>query len=505
MSRHMSTSGRSLNYGVLAVIASMTLTLPLLAQEQWPGKARLQAEQCRAGSGDGRSWLARAEKATGMDRISGALQFVATERESQYYQSDRPYPPFIGMGYTARFSLDPRTGVERSQTLVPGGGTGRDLIRTTKALFGVRGDTLVMPMAPSFHFFAPTLALNPLAVLADWHNAPAVVVGYCRFRDYERVVLSRGVSGERLYLHTISAVPVKYERVEPHFLWGQQLGEYVYATWWEAGPAILPVVSVRYLDGVEQTRRDININVRNVGSDVALTTAIPSLPATLPDHSILPDPQQTASPVDTVRIGANSFLLANPTYNHVVTMARDTVFLFEATTAEWRSRADSTWIATLFPRHRAVVLVVTDLAWPHVAGVRFWVARGAAIATHPLSVPFLTTVVNRAWTVAPDARSSAPMRPVRWITVSRSRQFAGGDVRLAPIDGIGSEGALMAWLPGDRFLWASDYIQNPTAASGYAAEVIAATTREGITPRRVAAQHLQLTDWAQILRVNPAR
>jgi hypothetical protein len=495
----------SLSRVPLALILAVTVSpLTLPAQQQWPGKPRLEAEQCRPGTGDGAPWLKRAVQATGLSGITGALQFTATEREAQYFQSDRMYPPFIGAGGTARFHFDPSTGAERSQLLIPGGGMGRDLVRSARSLFAVRGDTLAVPAASVFRIFGATLPLNPLAVLSEWQGAATTVVAHCRFRDYERVVVSRGIADERLYLHAGSGMPVKYERVEADALWGQQLTEYVYATWWQVGPAKLPVVSVRYRDGVEQSRRDIEINAPVVGRDVPRVTAMPTLPAVLPDHAGLPDPNQTAAPVDTVRIGPATFLLVTRAYTHAVTMVRDTVYLFDATTAEWRSRADSTWIATLFPGRKATVLVVTDLAWPHISGVRFWAARGATIATHALSVPFLTQVVNRDWTLAPDTRSrQRPMRPVRWISVTKAKPLGGGAIRLLPIDGIGSEGALMAWLPGDGFLWAGDYLQDANAASSYAAEVITAATREAIDPARVAAQHLGVTSWAQILKVNP--
>jgi hypothetical protein len=506
MRPHTSTLRRVIrlrSYHTLALLVGLSLPHTLAAQQQWPGRARLQTEQCRPGTGDGAPWLLRARQATGFNQITGTLEFTATEREAQYFQSDRMYPPFIGAGGTIQYHFDPRTGAERNQLLIPGGGKGRDLVRTARSLFMVRGDTMAVPLPTAFRYFSATLPLNPLAVLSDWGAAPTTIVAHCRFRDYDRVVLSRGIAGERLYLHAGSGMPVKYERIEPDALWGQQLTEYVYTTWWQIGPAKLPVTSVRFRDGVEQSRRDIDINAKVVGADVPLAQAMPTLPSNTPDHSALPDPQLVATPVDTTRVGPNTFLLVHPAYTHAVTMVRDTVYLLDATTAEWRSRADSAWISTLFPTSRAVVLVVTDLAWPHISGVRFWAARGAAIATHRLSVPFLTKVVDRQWTLAPDVRSrQQPLRPVRWISVSGTMTLGKDAIRLIPIDGVGSEGALMVSLPRDNFLWAGDYIQTERSASNYAQEVITAAAREGVTPTRVAAQHLRLTTWAQILKVN---
>ncbi len=479
---------------------------PLPAQQLWPGRERLEAERCTAASGAGGEWLERAAQATGLTAIRGALRFVASESDAQFFQSDRMYPPFIGATTASEFSFDPTTGAERARALPPGGGKGRDLVRTPRALFGVR-DSVLVPAPNAYRFFSQQLPLNPLAVLVDWRTgAPVTVVERCRFRDYPRVVLSRGVAGERLYLDAQSAIPVKYERVEPNLLWGQVRAEYVYATWWQAGPAVLPVVAVRYLDGVEQDRRDLSLPqtpAQTLASVVPLTDAFPApLPTPLPDHSTAaPSPE---TPVDTVRVGPQTVLLRAPAYTHAVTLVRDTIYLMDATTAEWRSRADSAWISRLFPGHHPMVLVVTDLAWPHVSGVRYWVARGATIATHRLSRPFLEQVIGRRWTLTPDLleRSRAAVRP-RWIVVDSAVSLAGGAVRLRAIEGVAAEGALLAMLPDAGFLWAGDYIQSTDEPSIYARAVLATAERAGYTPRQTAAQHLPLTSWTTVIAANP--
>ena len=84
-------------------------------------------------------------------------------------------------------------------------------------------------------------------------------------------------------------------------------------------------------------------------------------------------------------------------------------------------------------------------------------------------------------------------RPVR-----DSLALAGGRLRIYPIDGISSEGGLMAYVEGDRFLWAGDYVQTVEQPSTYAAEVWQAVRRAGLRPSHVAAQHPPLTNWATV-------
>jgi hypothetical protein len=203
---------------------------------------------------------------------------------------------------------------------------------------------------------------------------------------------------------------------------------------------------------------------------------------------------------DTVRVSDRTFLLKNRGYTEGIALRRDTVFVFDATQGEARARGDSTWIARLFPGPHPTVLVVTDLAWPHVAGVRFWAARGATIVAHRAAEPFLRRLLDRRWTAEPDLyerlRASGRLPRLRFRSVDRDLALAGGELSLHAIDGITSEVALIGWLPDDRFLWASDYIQATSGPTEYTAEVRAAARRAGIAPTQVAAEHLPLTPWA---------
>ncbi|MGE0554260.1 MAG: hypothetical protein AB7R55_12600 [Gemmatimonadales bacterium] len=478
-------------------------SLPSVAMAQgWPGRDRFEPEACSAAepSPSAREWLERARRATGLGTADGVLHWRSTEVDVQFFQSDRPAPPYIESSAAREWWFDPATGVERWQSIPAGGPV---FLRSDRASFVAR-DTALTPSPPLHRFLAASRALNPLAVLFDWTDGDARVAERCELRGYPRVVLERG--GERLYLDPKSGIPVKLERIEPHPTWGQVRAEYLYGTWWRSGAVILPVVSVRYVDGVEHLRRNVSLPQRAADQLVETLARADAPPLAVPDadHRDAPDFQRQPTPVDTIRVDANTVLLSTRLYTHAVTLQRDTVFLFDATTGEWRSRADSALIATLFPGARAMVLVVTDLAWPHIDGVRFWVARGATIVAHELAKPFLTQLVERRWTLAPDLLARQP-RPLRVRTTRSGLDLAGGAVRVRPIDGTASEGALMVAVPSASFLWAGDYIQTVDTPSQYAIEVVRAVEREGLAPTRTAAQHLPLTPWPAVVQANPAR
>jgi hypothetical protein len=443
-------------------------------------------ERCRPASGDARAIVERVRRGLGGDNV---LRVETREIVTHNYESDRPYRPFLTFATDHISWLDPATGVERDSS------AGTVTLGDDRTTF-VRRDTAWQESDDAWTAAQSYRSLDPWVVVRAWAAAGDVrVSARCLYRDYDRVVLTRkGVYGdERLYIDPKSDVVIKLDRVEPHYLWGQQHVEYVYTTWWLYGGVLQPTVATRLVDGDEEVARSL-VSAAPVGRDAAPALALP--PGARADTVSLPRFLLPA-PLDTVRLGPRTFVLANRGFNEIVTLQRDTVYLLDATQSETRARADSAWISRLFPGPHPVVLIVTDLAWPHVAGVRFWVARGATVVSHRLSEPFLRAVVARRWTAHPDALELARPRPtLRFVPATESLDRAGP--RVYPIDGVASEGALMVYLPEDGVLWASDYVQQLNAPARYTTEVHAAACRAGITPSRVVAEHQPLAPWSAV-------
>ena len=481
-------------------IAALTAALPLAATAQ-PYLPSAPPETCEASSGDAGSLLDRAADAVGLDR-GGVLHAHAADVTLQPHQSDRPYPPYFPLVQSVEMWFDPSTGVERAEgsAVFPGSGPAPrpTTLRDAGRLQMEWGGTLrsVDPAA------GPARELNAWAVLRDWRAArDAVVVAECTYRDFPRVVLERTTERgpERLYLDPESALPVKLDREEAHAatrsIWGATHVEFLYQTWIAVGDRSVPAASFRVVDGLVATSRTVG------AVEVVARDAAPEL--ALGDDTPLPPSPFDAAP-DTVRVADDVYLLVTPMYTGAVALAGDTVVVFDATTSGARAADDQDWVRRLFPGDHPAVVLVTDLAWPHVGGVREWVAGGAAVVSHRVSEPFLRGLVDRRWTRQPD-RLEARRGEVefRFTGVDGPATLGAGGVQVAPIGGIGSEGALVAYLPEAGFLWAGDYVQTVDGPSTYAAEVVAAVRREGWAPRTVAAQHLPLTPWQAVLDANP--
>lgn len=458
---------------------------------------------CVPATGDGHSLLSKGIESAGIKRLGQkALGIDLIETESQDFQSDRTYPPYLVDGHTARLWYFPDLGMETTSGKVvnPFGTRPMFAAWSTERGSWLKRDTVYQAF-PGFHRFAlQNRPLNAWAVLTDWANSETVTItGRCMVRDFPRTRLTRTTptGEEQLYLEPASGLPVQLERneVDPTGLWGERKVVFVYSNWIKIKDSQYPMASFRLVDGEIQ----INRTAAPVKGDSG-APAPPNVRDTL-DMRVSAAPPASEAP-DTVRVSANTYLLHTRFYTNTATLVRDTVYLLDAQyDGEARARQDSIWISKLFPGKHPVVVVVSDLAWPHIAGVRTWVAMGAKVVAHRSARDFLTRVVNHRWTGKPDLleKRRATTR-FKLIAVDDSMSFAGGAVKVFPINGIGSEGSLMTWLSNDRFLFPGDYVQGLEGPSmAYAAEVVAATRRVNVAPERFAAMHMELTEWNKLL------
>lgn len=430
------------------------------------------------------------------DRV---LHYQLTYSDVQNYQSERTYQPYIDVIATGEAWFSPRSGVLRidSQPVFPG-----FPMPKTSALYadqvGVmigRGRGTRIPQSQ-----LKLRNMSAWAVLYDWsHSSQVRFVGRETYRDYPRVVLARQSSeGEqRLFLDPKSGLPVKLDYTEPHYLWGQRHIEYVFGLWQMQGELLVNASAFRLADGeLEMSATVGEGDTIAEAADLKLQMPAVNEPAERWPLFLRPTPPKA------VQVTPTTYLLSNRGFTEAVTLANNEIFIFDATQGDDRARQDAGEIAKLFPGTHKINLVVTDLAWPHVAGVRYWAAQGATIIAHPAARAFLESVIARRWTLHPDVleekRTSANFH---FVAVDQKTPFAGGRLELAPIDGIGSETVLMGYIPADHFLWSSDYIQSITEPSQYAKEVLSAVRREGWQPQQAAAEHMPLFQWEKVLQL----
>jgi hypothetical protein len=450
-----------------------------------------------SGSDDARTWIKRAQDAMGVSRAGDrVIHFHAALISEENYQSDRYYPPFFSAITNTENWFGGPNAVEhiKGQTVFPGSEPfPSETLRDSRFSYTVRDNkTVSLP-----HSELQQRYLNPWAVIGDWSQADDVqFAGRELYRDYLRVVLARNTPDgkQQLFLDEKTGFPVKLDFDEPHYLWGQRHVEYIYSTWIEQSGIQMPGASFRMADGDVELSETLGSFELIAASDAAAKLEMPAPPSgPVPD---LPA-YLTAKPPKVTQVSANTYLLTDPGYAEAVTLVNGEVYVFDATQGEERARLDAELIAKLFPGKHKINVVITDLAWPHVAGLRYWVANGATIISHRSAQPFLEKIVARQWTLKPDQLQQHHAK-FNFVGIDRQQAIAGGKIVLLPIDGIGSEIALAGFIADDRFLWASDYVQDIENPTAYATDVWNAVQRAHLQPKQVAAEHVPLTDWEKI-------
>jgi hypothetical protein len=446
--------------------------------------------------------LSRAKEALGLNNLQGqVVHYHAVTSFSQAFQSDRTYPPFFSSMMEQEAWFDPGRGVLRvdSRTTFPGISPSSPAILVDD---GENAESIIGAQhTPVSHRLATERYLNPFAVIADWVRAGnSLFIGTKIYRDYPRTVLQRDSPEGRqwLFLDPKSGFPVKLEFVEPHYLWAQRRIEYVWSNWLLASGVVVPGSAFRIADDEIEMSQTVG-SVETISPEKA--PALGSVPHPGQAVADLPLFLRPIAP-QTFSVAPNVWILSNPGYNEALALINDEIWILDATQGEQRAREDSDAIAKLIPGKHKINLVVTDLAWPHVAGLRYWVSEGANIISHSAARDFLQKVIDRKWPEEDALEKKRQKKPssikLTFVPIDQIRDMAGGKIRLVPIDGIGSEVALLAYLPGPRFLWASDYIQTLDGPSLYAREVMRAAERAGIMPQRFAAEHLGLSEWSAV-------
>jgi hypothetical protein len=156
-----------------------------------------------------------------------------------------------------------------------------------------------------------------------------------------------------------------------------------------------------------------------------------------------------------------------------------------------------------YPGVRVKALVTTSDAWPHLGGVREYVARGIPIYALDLNQPILERLLKADYSSMPDALAKTPRAP-HFTWVSNRTVIGSGErrIELYPARGENGERMMFAYFPARRLLYTSDDIQYVRPGEffmpEYLAEVRDAVAREHLQVDRVFGMHIGSLTWSEI-------
>jgi hypothetical protein len=365
------------------------------------------------------------------------------------------------------------------------------------------------------------LELAPERVLLTALAAPDLRAGRdTTFQGVPHHAVSFGWNGARvrLLLNAATSLPTAVEVTRPHpdesfwWVWGDVTLRTLYSMWslepggiryprqWDTEWRGLPAESftVLRLDLAAPAPDDsfaISASVRTAFAERQRKPAIRGIPLGEPFPG-----QEHAAPVEP----APGVVVIPGRWNTALVRQDDGVVVIEAPISSEYSAQVLAEAERRFPGARVKALVTTSDAWPHLAGIREYVARGIPVYALDLNRPILQRLMAAPFAMLPDSLARAP-RPPDVHTVAAPVTLGSGlnRLELRPVRGEGGERMVMVYLPGRRLLYASDLLQ-PLPEGGfffpqYAAEVAAAVRRGGLAVDSVFGMHLSPVPWQSVV------
>lgn len=157
-----------------------------------------------------------------------------------------------------------------------------------------------------------------------------------------------------------------------------------------------------------------------------------------------------------------------------------------------------------FPKLPVKAVVTTSDSWPHIGGMREYVARGIPIYALGLDKPVLERLFTAPHTFLPDDLQKHPRAP-RWRLYDKDTALGSGPnrIELIPYRTETGERQTMVYFPHYKLLYTSDLF---APAGGkiwftpeYLLEVRNAVAREHLDVKNIFGMHYDVTPWKTVV------
>jgi hypothetical protein len=149
-------------------------------------------------------------------------------------------------------------------------------------------------------------------------------------------------------------------------------------------------------------------------------------------------------------------------------------------------------------------VITTSDSWPHLGGMREYVARGIPIYALDLNVPILTRLFAAKYETFPDTLAKSPNRPNMHVVSGKTVVGTGANrLEIYPYRTATGERQMMVYLPQHQLLYTSDLftIRGPMIfLPQQVAEAVEAVTREHLTVKAAFGMHYDQLPWSTIVQ-----
>jgi hypothetical protein len=358
-----------------------------------------------------------------------------------------------------------------------------------------------------------TLTLSPESVLLNALESPDLKrLPDLTLQDvpHNLVGFTRNGVPVRVYLNSETHLPTAVEWVNAYpygifwSIWGDVTTRAYYSLWWLQEGVHYPLQMDVFRNGLPDrtatiTKLEFNhtaptdtFAISQTGRDAFAARA----KMTNDDRPLGSRPAQEPAP--------GIMIIPGP-WNTTIVRQQDGIVVLEAPISSGYSIKLIAEAERRFPGVPIKAVITTSDAWPHIGGVREYVARGIPVYAVPRTRPLLERFLNALRTRFPDALAKSP-RKADLRLVSEKLVIGAGPNRMEiyPIRGETSERQMMVYFPEHKLLYGSDVFQKlPDGKYFYdqtISEVATAVEREHLAVGTFFMMHMGLTPWQDALK-----
>jgi hypothetical protein len=361
------------------------------------------------------------------------------------------------------------------------------------------------------------MALNPERLLltaldtADVHVEPDTVL---QGVPQNVVVFSLDGSPVRIFLNVYTHLPTAMDYSGPlaHTGYYSFLGDVTqrtyYSLWWLAkGGVHLPMQRTMEGNGMPDQMFVINkleINASLGKANLTIPAAIktefqPNAPPRDLEKSPLGNPAEPSTELEP------GVVFIPGAWNTTLVLQQDGVVILEAPISSGYSAQVIAEARRRFPGIPIKAVITTSDSWPHIAGIREFVAQDIPIYVLDLNKPILERLINEKRSNKPDALTRSHRAADFHLLSQRTTLGSGSNrVEIIPIRGETSERQMMVYFPEHHLLYGSDpFQQQPDGTYSYpqtVTELTDAVKREKLSPEQFFMMHVGPTSWSDLTK-----
>ncbi len=461
-----------------------------------------------------------AQGGEGSLRALGSVDWDAVGYRNMLEQSERPEGPYIPEFQTIHEVHDLKGGrfaqrMTRSVYPAFSGATGMTV--DGAAAMQTAGERRVAGSSDMVGYARERMALAPERLLLTALDAPDLhVLPGKALQSVRQDVVGFTLDGApvTIFLNGDTHLPTAFDYSGPMARRGywNYLGDATMRTFWSfwwlgKGGIRMPMQWDVEVNGLP----DSMLSIKRQAFDGPLDEALLTIPAEI---RAAYDPKANPTDLEQRPLGSRAapaeelvpgLVLIPGAWNVTLVRQDDGVVILEAPISSGYSAKVIAEVERRFPGLPIKAVVTTSDSWPHLAGVREYVARGVPVYALEVNRPALARLVADPRTSKPDALARHPKAPV-WRVVAGKTVIGTGPNRLElyPLRGEVSERQMMVYFPQHRLLYGSDPFQRN--GKGYStpqavSELTGAVAREKLGVDQFFMMHIGKTPWSALADV----